>query len=159
MEPKYGKDVFIADGAKVAANVTLGDQVGVWFNAVIRGDEEPIVIGARTNIQDNAVVHTAPGFPVHIGSDVTVGHNAIVHGCDIGDGTLIGMGAIVLNGAKVGKHCIIGAGALVKEGDVIPDGMMAVGLPAKVKKEVSEEAKAEIMENAGLYIELQDAYR
>ena len=107
---------YIAPGARLIGNVTLAEEVGIWFNAVLRGDNEPIVIGLGTNVQDGCVLHTDPGFPLILGADVTVGHCAILHGCTIGDGTLIGMGAVVLNGANIGTGCLIGANALVTEG-------------------------------------------
>ena len=125
MTAKDGQ-VFQAAGSVITGDVTIGRDCGVWYNAVIRGDEVDIHIGDRTNIQDNAVVHGDPGNPVHIGSGVTIGHGAIVHGCSIGDNSLIGMGAIILNGARIGRDCIIGAGALVTQGTEIPDGSVAV---------------------------------
>lgn len=123
---------WIAPGAAVIGDVVLGDEVGVWFGAVLRGDNATIVVGARTNVQDGAVVHVDAGFPATIGTGCTIGHRALVHGCTVGDNTLIGMGAAVLNGAVIGRHCLLGAGALVPEGRTIPDGSLAVGAPAKV---------------------------
>lgn len=123
--------IWIAPGAHVIGRVRLGLDVGVWFNAVIRGDNDPITVGDRANIQDNAVLHADPGFPLTIGADVTVGHGAIVHGCTIGAETLIGMGATVLNGARIGRGCIVGANALVREGAEFPDGSLIVGVPAR----------------------------
>lgn len=122
---------YVAPGAHVIGKVTLGEDVGIWFGAVLRGDLEPIVLGARTNVQENAALHTEIGCPLIIGEDVTIGHSAIVHGCVIGDNTLIGMGAIVLNGAKIGANCLVGAGALVTERKEFPDGSLIVGAPAK----------------------------
>ncbi len=123
--------IWIAPGAHVIGRVRLGLDVGVWFGAVIRGDNDPITVGDRTNIQDNAVLHADPGFPLTLGAGVTVGHGAIVHGCTIGDDTLIGMGATILNGARIGRGCIVGANALVREGADFPDGSLIVGVPAR----------------------------
>ncbi len=150
---------YVAPGARVIGNVTLAEEVGVWFNAVLRGDNEPIVVGRGSNVQDGCICHTDPGFPLTIGSEVTVGHNAILHGCTIGDGTLIGMGAVVLNGAKVGKGCLIGANALITEGKEIPDNSMVVGQPGKVLREVDEEMAAELRRAAEVYRRRQRQYR
>ncbi|MEE4660340.1 MAG: gamma carbonic anhydrase family protein [Halieaceae bacterium] len=144
---------FIAPTAAVVGAVHLGDGSSVWFGAVIRGDNEPIVIGARSNIQDGSVLHSDPGFPLHIGANVTVGHNAMLHGCSIGDGTLVGINAVVLNGAKVGRNCVIGANSLVPEGMEIPDGSLVVGSPAKIKRELSEEQQAFFSRNADHYVD------
>ena len=152
-QPKIGNKVFIAHDADVLDNVVLGDNVSVWYHAVIRGDRSIIEIGDNSNVQDNAVVHVEAEYPVKVGEYVTIGHNAIVHGCEIGDNTLIGMGAIVMNGAKVGKNCIIGAGALVTENKVIPDGSLVVGVPGKIIGQVSEEQIASNKENAMHYVE------
>lgn len=143
---------WIAPGAHVIGNVHLGRDVGIWFGAVLRGDKEPLLIGDGTNIQEHAMVHADPGFPATIGAGVTVGHRAIVHGCTIGDGTLIGMGATVLNGAKIGKQCLIGAGALVTEGKEIPDGSLVMGSPAKVVRPLSEEGLALLRKPAENYV-------
>lgn len=137
--PENGK-YWIAPGAQVIGQVVLAEQVSVWFNAVLRGDNEPITIGRGSNVQDGAVFHTDPGFPLNIGEDVTVGHMALLHGCSIGDGTLVGMGAMVMNGARVGANCLIGANALVTEGKEIPDGSMVLGQPGKIIKTLDAEA-------------------
>ncbi|MEM7546845.1 MAG: gamma carbonic anhydrase family protein [Pseudomonadota bacterium] len=129
-------DVWIAPGAHVMGAVIVGRGVSVWFNAVIRGDNDPITIGENTNIQDGTVMHSDPGSPLTIGAGCTIGHNAIIHGCTIGDNSLIGMGATVLNGAKIGKNCLVGANALVTEGKEFPDGSLIVGSPAKAVKEL-----------------------
>ena len=150
---------YIAPGARVIGNVTLDEEVGIWFNAVLRGDNEPIVIGRGSNVQDGCVFHTDPGFPLTIGADVTVGHKAILHGCTIGDGTLIGMGAVVLNGATIGKGCLIGANALVTEGKEVPDNSMAVGQPARVVRQIDERLAAELRRAAGVYKRRQQHYR
>lgn len=150
---------YIAPGARVIGNVMLGEEVGIWFNAVLRGDNEAIVIGPGTNVQDGCVFHTDPGFPMTIGADVTVGHAAILHGCTVGDGTLIGMGAVVLNGAKIGKGCLIGANALVTEGKEIPDYSMVLGQPAKVIRSIDEAMAAELRRAADVYKKRQRQYR
>ena len=152
-------DVYIAPGARVIGDVHLASAVGIWFNAVLRGDNEPIVIGAGSNVQDGCILHSDPGFPVTIGENVTIGHNAIVHGCTVGDGTLIGMGAVVLNGAKIGKGCLIGANALVTEGKEIPDGAMAMGQPAKVIRQVEGALADELVRAADVYQRRQRTYR
>ena len=156
---KIHESVFLAPGSVVLRDVTIGAQSGIWFNTVIRGDEAPIRIGEGSNIQDNTVVHGAPGFQVEIGDGVTVGHSAIIHGCKVGSHTLIGMGAIVLNGAVIGSHCVIGAGSLVTGGTVIPDGSVVVGSPAKVVSPVSEKHLDMIRRNAEEYIKLMKEYR
>lgn len=130
---------YIAASADVMGDVELGEDSSIWYQAVIRGDHDRISIGAGSNIQDGCVIHADKGSPAIIGKNVTVGHRAIIHGCQIGDNTLIGMGAIVLNGAKIGKNCIIGAGALVTGGTEIPDGMLALGSPAKVRRPLSQQ--------------------
>lgn len=137
--PKIAKDVFIAPGSFVVGNVEIASGASIWFGAIIRGDNEPMTIGEGSNIQDNCVLHSDPGFPLSIGRNCTIGHSAIVHGCTIGDGSLIGMGATVLNGAVIGQNCLIGAGALVTENTRIPDNSLVVGSPARVKRELSKE--------------------
>ncbi|MEM1275912.1 MAG: gamma carbonic anhydrase family protein [Pseudomonadota bacterium] len=131
---------YIAPGAQVIGDVRLSEMSSIWFNAVLRGDNEPIILGPGSNVQDNCVCHTDPGFPLLIGADVTVGHSAILHGCTIGDRSLIGMGALVLNGAKIGKGCLIGAKALIKEGMEVPDYSMVLGMPGKIVRTLDEEA-------------------
>lgn len=145
---------WVATNATILGDVTLHAQANIWFGAVLRGDEAPITIGAGTNIQDNAVVHVSENCPVVIGEHVTVGHGAILHGCNIGNATLIGMGAIVLDGAHIGCNCLIGAGALITEGTVIPDGHVAYGSPARVIRRLSAEELATNHSNAVHYIEL-----
>lgn len=129
---------YIASNATVVGDVHMGADSSLWYQAVARGDHDSITIGEGSNVQDGCILHADAGFPVVIGDYVTVGHAAIIHGCEIGDGALIGMGSIVLNGAKIGKNAIVGAGALVTQGTVIPDGMLALGSPARVKRPVSE---------------------
>ena len=147
-----GSGHFIAPNAAVVGNVILGDGASVWFSAVIRGDNEPIRIGTRSNIQDGSVCHSDPGFPLAIGDSVTVGHNATIHGCTIGDGTLVGINAVVLNGAKVGKNCVIGANSLVPEGMEIPDGSLVMGVPARVKRVLTPEEQERFSHNADHYV-------
>lgn len=131
---------YIAPGAQVIGAVRMAPMSSIWFNAVLRGDNEPITLGPGSNVQDNCVCHTDPGFPLTLGEDVTIGHGAILHGCTVGDRSLIGMGAIVLNGAKIGKGCLIGAKALIKEGMEVPDYSMVLGAPGKIVRTLDEEA-------------------
>lgn len=144
---------YIAPGAIVLGDVTLGEDVGIWYHATVRGDRAPIVIGNRSNVQDNAVVHVDAKYPVTIGENVTIGHSAVIHGCEIGDNSLIGMGAIVMNGARIGKNCIVGAGALVTQNTVVPDNSLILGNPAKVKRQVTQEEIAASLHNAEVYVE------
>ena len=154
-----GDDWYVADNAVVLGNVTLELGASVWFNAVLRGDNEPIVVGARSNIQDGCVLHTDPGFPMHIGPDATVGHMVMLHGCTIGRGSLIGIGAIVLNGARIGEECLIGAGALIPEGKVIPDRSVVFGSPGKVVREVRPDDIARMQAGAQHYHHRAQQYR
>lgn len=144
----------IYDGAKVVGDVTLGDKVGIWYNAVVRGDEAPISIGERSNVQDNCVVHVSEGKPVSIGKNVSVGHGAIIHGCTIDDNVIIGMGAIVLNGAHIKANSLVGAGALVTENKEFPEGSLIIGSPAKAIRQLSEEEIEGIYDNAAEYVNL-----
>ncbi|WOJ93704.1 gamma carbonic anhydrase family protein [Congregibacter variabilis] len=146
-----GEGHFIAPNAAVIGSVTLGDKSSVWFSCVLRADVESIEVGSGSNIQDGTVVHADPGFPARIGDNVTVGHNAMIHGCTIGDGTLIGINAVILNGATVGKSCLIGANALVTEGMDIPDGSLVMGSPAVVRKTLSPDQQAMLALNADHY--------
>ena len=145
--------VFVAANATVLGDVTLGRGVNIWYGAVLRADEGALILGENSNVQDNAVLHCDPGGQVVLGKNVTVGHSAIVHGCTVGDNSLIGMHATILNHAVVGRNCIIGAGALVPEGMVIPDGSVAVGVPAKVIKQVSPAQIEANLHNAAHYVE------
>ena len=151
-------NVVILPGAAVVGDVTFGPGCSVWFNAVLRGDGEPITIGAGTNIQDGAILHSDV-FPTTLGEYVTVGHGAIVHGCAVGDNSLIGMGATLLNGSKIGKNCIVGAGALVTGKLDAPDGSMVLGSPAKVVRPLTPEELTGLRSSAEHYIELREAYR
>ena len=150
--PTLGEAVYIARGAVVLGDVTLGDRASVWYNAVLRGDIHEIVVGEGTNIQDNAVLHIADNFGCYLGDNVTVGHSAVVHACRIGNETLVGMGATVLDGAVVGNQCIVGANALVKQGQEIPDGSMAVGSPARVIRKLTDEERAGLKGWATKYV-------
>ncbi len=156
--PKVGQDVFIADNATVVGRVKIGNQASIWYNAVLRGDEEEIIIGERTNIQDACILHADVNEPTIIGKECIVGHGAIVHGASIGDNTLIGMRATVLNRAKVGKYCLIGAHALVTQDMEIPDFSVVMGVPGKIVKKLSEEHAQMFKEGAITYVELAKAY-
>ena len=137
-KPSLGRDVYLARGSVVIGDVTLGDNSSVWYNAVLRGDINRIVVGHHTNIQDNAVVHLADDYPCLIGAYVTIGHSAIVHACTVGDEVLVGMGATILDGAEIGDHCIVGANALVTMGTTIPPGSLVMGSPGKVVRPLSD---------------------
>ena len=154
-----GNRVFVAENATVIGDVRLADDVSVWFGAVVRADRDTITVGSGSNIQDNAVVHTTPGFPVTIGTGVSVGHGAILHGCTIHDRVLVGMGAVVLNGAVVGEGSIIGAGAVVTEGREIPPNSLVLGVPGKVVRETTPEQQESILHNAREYVNLAGRYR
>ena len=153
-----GTRIFIAPGADVIGEVVLEEDSSVWFNATLRGDLEPIHLGRGSNVQDGSTVHTDTGIPTSIGADVTIGHNCVIHGCEIGDGSLIGMGSTILSGAKIGRNCLIGAGSLVTGSTVVPDGMMALGSPAKVLKPLGEGAIAKGLANSRRYVEKKDHY-
>lgn len=154
------EDYLILDGATVTGDVQLGRDVSVWFNAVIRADTNPIRVGDRTSIQDNAVLHTdAGGMGVAIGSDCVVGHGAIVHGCTVGDRTMIGMGATILSGARIGSDCIVGAGALVTGKTDAPDGSVLMGCPARVVRQMTDKDRAMIAEDVRCYLSLTKKYR
>ncbi len=136
--PLLSPSSWVAPSADIMGDVTINENASVWFGAVLRGDCEKIVVGRGANVQDGAVVHTDPGFPALIGDGVTVGHLVMLHGCEIGSNSLIGIGAVILNGASIGKNCIIGSKALVPEGKVIPDNSLVIGIPGKVVKQVSD---------------------
>jgi len=158
--PKIHPSVFIAEGAHIIGDVEIGKDSSVWFNTVIRGDVHYIRIGERTNIQDNSVVHvTNKKYPTHIGSNVTIGHNAVVHACTIYDYCLIGMGAIILDDAKIGPYSLIAAGALVTMGSVIPEGVLAAGIPAKVIRSLTEDEKHTLIQSAQNYVDYVATYR
>lgn len=157
--PQADDSNFIAETASVIGRVTLGEDANIWFGAVIRGDVEPIAIGARTNVQDNAVVHASSGFKTVIGNDVTIGHNAIVHACTIGDRVLVGMGAIVLDGSIIGEETIIGAGALIPPGKIIPPRSMVMGSPGKVVRTLSDSEVAGLKASAKQYVSYAQEYK
>jgi carbonic anhydrase/acetyltransferase-like protein (isoleucine patch superfamily) len=157
--PVIPHSAYVAAEATIIGKVTLGENVSVWPGAVLRGDNEPIAIGNGSNVQDNAVLHADPGFPLKVGDNVTIGHQAMLHGCAIGDGTLIGIQAVVMNGAVIGKDCLVGAGALVPEGKVYPDRKLIVGAPAKIVRELSDEDIAKMHRAAPGYVRRQEMYK
>jgi carbonic anhydrase/acetyltransferase-like protein (isoleucine patch superfamily) len=157
--PNIASSAWVAPGAHVLGRIELADGVSIWFGAVLRGDNEPIRIGPDSNVQESAVLHTDPGFPPVIGQGVTVGHQAMLHGCTIGDGSLIGIQAVVLNGARIGRECLIGAGALVTEGKEIPDRSLVMGSPGKVVRQLSDEDVARIRAGVANYRERAAMYR
>ena len=144
-------DFWIAPDANIIGNVVIKDGASIWFGATLRGDNETITVGQGSNVQENSVLHTDIGYPLEIGTNCTIGHKAMLHGCTIGDESLIGMGATVLNGAKIGKNCLIGAGALITEGKVIPDGSLVMGAPGKVVRQLDEAAIAGLRASAAGY--------
>ncbi|MES1944239.1 acetyltransferase/acyltransferase [Salinisphaera sp. PC39] len=146
-------EYFVADNATLIGSVILERNASVWFNAVIRGDNEPITVGENSNVQDGCVLHTDPGCPLTIGRDVTVGHKVMLHGCTIGDGSLIGINAVVLNGAEIGRNCLIGANALVPEGKKIPDNSLVLGAPGRVQRELTPEQIEQMQHGASHYVE------
>jgi carbonic anhydrase/acetyltransferase-like protein (isoleucine patch superfamily) len=150
---------WIAESASVIGNVLLRTNASVWFGAVLRGDNELITIGENSNVQDLSVLHTDPGFPLTIGSHCTIGHKVMLHGCTIGDNTLVGINSIILNGAKIGRNCLIGAGALITEGKEIPDGSLVVGAPGKVARALTEEQIAGLTRSALNYVQNWQRYR
>ncbi|CDZ46473.1 gamma carbonic anhydrase family protein [Neorhizobium galegae] len=153
-EPKTpGTDRFwLAPDATIIGKVELGEDVGIWFGSVLRGDNEPIVVGKGSNIQEGVMIHTDPRYPVTIGENCTIGHHAIIHGCSIGDNSLVGMGATILNGAKIGRNCLVGANALVTEGKEYPDNSLIVGSPAKVMRVLDDEAAEKLKQSAIRYV-------
>ncbi len=149
--PQLDPTAFVADGARVVGAVALGEGASVWYNAVLRADGDTITVGAGSNLQDNVSVHVDPGAPVVIGENVSVGHNAVVHGCTVGDGSLIGMGSVVLSGAVIGAGSLVAGGAVVLEGRVVPPGSLVAGVPAKVRRELTDDERAGILRNADAY--------
>ena len=156
--PSLDESVFLAGNATVIGDVTVGEDSSVWFGAVIRGDNEPILVGRRTSVQDNVTLHCDPGHPLTIGDDVTVGHNAVVHGCTVKDGVLIGMGAVVLDDAVIGEYSIVGAGAVVTARTVVPPCSLVVGAPARVVKTDRFGQKETNLANAAGYVARKNAY-
>lgn len=150
--PSIALDAFVAEGARIVGDVSVADGASVWYNAVLRGDSAGITIGAASNVQDNASVHVDAEHPVVVGERVSIGHNAVVHGCTIGDGSLIGMGAVVLSGAVIGAGCLVAGGAVVLGGTEIPEGSLVAGVPAKVRRALSDEERAGLIANAEIYL-------
>lgn len=159
LQPAIHDSAWVADSAAVMGNVTLSEDSSVWFGVVIRGDTETITVGKGTNIQDNSVLHADHGMPLVIGDNVTVGHQVMLHGCTIGDGSLIGIQAVVLNGAKIGKNCLVGAGALVTEGKEFPDGCMILGSPAKAVRQLTDAQIEGLKMSAHHYIDNARRYK
>ena len=157
--PQVAESAWVAPGAYVIGDVSLGDQSSVWYGAVLRGDTEPIRIGDRTNIQDGCILHADPGYPAIVGEGCVVGHNAVVHGCQVGDNCLIGMGATILNGSKIGDGSIVAAGAVVPEGREFPPHSLIVGIPAKRAGDVTDEQAADIKRGASEYVERAASHR
>lgn len=158
-QPEIADTCFVAPSASLIGAVKMAANASVWFNCVLRADNEPIVIGENSNVQDGSVLHVDPGYPIEIAANVTIGHKVMLHGCQIGEGTLIGMNAVVLNGARIGKNCLIGANALVTENMEIPDGSMVLGSPAKVVKTLDEKLQARLAEGAKHYVDNGARYR
>jgi carbonic anhydrase/acetyltransferase-like protein (isoleucine patch superfamily) len=152
VRPLIADSAFVADGARLVGEVVLAERASVWYNAVLRADGAAITIGPRSNVQDNVSVHVDQGSPVVIGADVSVGHNAVVHGCTVGDGSLIGMGSVILSGARIGAGCLVAGGAVVLEGADIPDGSLVAGVPAKVRRPLTHEEREGLIRNAERYL-------
>ncbi len=159
LRPQIHATAWVADNAQVIGNVTLAQDCSAWFGVVIRGDTEAITVGRGSNIQDGSVLHADPGMPLVVGEDVTIGHQVMLHGCTVGDGTLIGIQAVVLNGAKIGKNCLVGAGSLVTEGKEFPDGSMIFGSPAKAVRQLSAEQIEGLKMTAKHYIDNAQRYK
>ena len=157
--PLVAASAYVAPNAAVIGKVTLAERTSVWFGAALRGDNEAISIGAGSNVQDAAVLHTDMGFPLTVGAEVSIGHQAAIHGCTIGDGTLIGIQAIVMNGAVIGKACLVGAGALITEGKEFADGSLIVGVPAKTVRQLSAEEREKLLQAAAIYAARAVLYR
>jgi carbonic anhydrase/acetyltransferase-like protein (isoleucine patch superfamily) len=157
--PEVAPSAWVAPGAYVIGKVRLGENSSVWYGAVLRGDTEPVTIGARTNVQDGCVLHADPGFPAVVGEGCVVGHSAVVHGCEVGDGSLIGMGATILNGAKIGAGSVVAAGAVVPENREFPPRSLIVGVPAKRVGDVTEEQARDVERGAREYVERAAAHR
>ncbi len=157
--PLMAEGAWVADSAQVIGRVELGEDASVWFGAILRGDTEQLRIGKGSNVQDGSVLHADPGFPLVLGEHVTIGHQVMLHGCTVGDGSLIGIHAVVLNGAKIGKNCLVGAGALVTEGKEFPDGSMILGSPAKVVRQLTPEQIAALPRSAHHYVQNAKRFR
>ena len=157
--PRIDDSAYVADNATVIGNVVIGRGCSVWSNSVLRGDNEPIEIGHGCNIQEGAVLHTDPGFPIRMGDQVSVGHQAMLHGCTVGEGSLIGIQAIVMNGAVIGRNCLVGAGAVVTEGKTFPDNSLILGVPAKVVRQLAADDAAMLVKNAEDYVARSRRYK
>lgn len=157
--PRIAPSVWVAPNATVIGDVQLADNVSIWWQATVRGDNDPVIIGANTNIQDGSVLHTDDGIPLTIGADVTIGHMVMLHGCTIGDGSLIGIGAVILNNAVIGRQCLIGAKTLIPEGKVIPDRSLVVGSPGRIIRELTDEDLARIDTGTRHYVAAAKHYR
>ena len=157
--PQVAATAWVADNAQVVGEVVLGEDSSVWFGVTVRGDTAPIMIGAGTNVQDGSVLHADEGMPLVLGERVTVGHQVVLHGCTVGDESLIGIGAVVLNGARIGRHCLVGAGALVTEGKEFPDGSMILGSPAKAVRSLTPEQIEGLRRSAAHYVENARRFR
>lgn len=157
--PAIHDSAFVAETATIIGDVVVSNESSIWPGAVLRGDNEPIHVGERCNVQEGAVLHADPGFPLVIGADVSIGHQAMLHGCTVKEGTLIGIQAVILNGAVIGRNCLVGAGAVVTEGKEFPDNSLILGTPAKVVKQLTEEAIAGIRSNAANYVERRDLFK
>tara|TARA_B100000700_G_C14830229_1_gene754126 strand:+ start:34 stop:537 length:504 start_codon:yes stop_codon:yes gene_type:complete len=157
--PEVHPEAWVAANATIVGKVKLEKNSSIWFNAVLRGDVEPITIGENSNIQDGSILHTDPGFPLIVGKGVTVGHMVMLHGCKISDDTLIGIGSIILNNAKIGKNCIIGANTLITENKTIPDNSLVVGSPGRVLRKVTDEEINAILENSKHYVDNSKKYK
>lgn len=152
VKPERHPESWVADSAAVLGRVIMHKDSSVWFGATVRGDNDPVIIGEGSNVQDGSVLHTDVGYPLTIGKNVTIGHLVMLHGCEIGDGSLIGIGAVVLNGAKIGRGCLVGAGSLVTEGKEFPDGSMIMGSPAQVVRQLTPEQIARVASSAAHYV-------
>lgn len=157
--PRLGHGVYVAPGATVVGDVELGAEANVWFGAVLRGDVEKLTIGRRSNVQDNSVLHADPGAPLVVGDEVTIGHMVMLHGCRVGDHSLIGIGAVIMNHARIGANCLVGARSLVTEGKTFPDGVLIVGSPARVIRELTAEEIAGLKASADRYVQRAGQYR
>ncbi|MBK8104336.1 MAG: gamma carbonic anhydrase family protein [Betaproteobacteria bacterium] len=157
--PRIAATAWVADNAQVIGRVELADDASVWYGAVLRGDNDRITVGARSNVQDGSVLHADAGFPLTLGADVTVGHQAMLHGCTVGDGSLIGIQAVVLNGATIGRRCLVGAGAVVTEGKEFPDGSLILGAPAKAVRSITPEQVERLRFGAQHYVENAERHR
>jgi carbonic anhydrase/acetyltransferase-like protein (isoleucine patch superfamily) len=157
--PRVSDRAFIAPGAVLFGDVTVADQASVWYGAVVRADRDAIRIGARSNIQDGSVLHTDPGLALDIGTGVSVGHRAVLHGCTIGDNVLVGLSATVLNGARIGEFCLIAAGAVILENTEVPPGSLVAGVPGRVKRELTDDERANLIRNASTYVQLSELHR